>query len=160
MSRIGETSTSTSTSSSTSGTKGNDFRDVDLNQFLSLLITEMQNQDPLNPTSNSEFLQQVSQIREIGATNQLTESLTALTTGSSLSTASNLIGKEIDAIDTEGNEVNGLVSKVTVEVDANNRDNRQILVHVGDQKVDMENIREIREPEAVLEPEPEAVLES
>jgi flagellar basal-body rod modification protein FlgD len=151
MSRIGETSTNTSTSSSTSGTKGNDFRDVDLNQFLSLLITEMQNQDPLNPTSNSEFLQQVSQIREIGATNQLTESLTALTTGSSLSTASNLIGKEIDAIDTEGNEVNGLVSKVTVEVDANNRDNRQILVHVGDQKVDMENIREIREPEPVLE---------
>lgn len=147
MSRIGET-TSTSSSSSSSGTKGNDFRDVDLNQFLSLLITEMQNQDPLNPTSNSEFLQQVSQIREIGATNQLTESLNTLTNGSSLTTASNLIGKEIDAIDTEGNEVVGQVSKVTVEVDSNNRDNRQILVHVGNQKVDMENIREIREPEA------------
>ena len=119
---------------------------MDLNQFLSLLITEMQNQDPLNPTSNSEFLQQVSQIREIGATNQLTESLNTLSTGSSLSTASNLIGKEIDAIDTDGNSVVGQVSKVTVEVDANNRDNRQILVHVGNQKVDMENIREIREP--------------
>jgi len=119
---------------------------VDLNQFLSLLITEMQNQDPLNPTSNSEFLQQVSQIREIGATNQLTDSLNELTTGSGLSTASNLIGKEIDAIDTTGEEVTGLVSKVTVEVDSNNRDNRQIRVHVGDQKVDMKNIREIREP--------------
>lgn len=33
------------------------------------------------------------------------ESLTALTSGSGLSTASNLIGKEIDAIDTEGKEV-------------------------------------------------------
>jgi flagellar basal-body rod modification protein FlgD len=106
----------------------------------------MQNQDPLNPTSNSEFLQQVSQIREIGATNQLTDSLNELTTGSGLSTASNLIGKEIDAIDTTGEEVTGLVSKVTVEVDSNNRDNRQIRVHVGDQKVDMKNIREIREP--------------
>lgn len=148
MSRIGETSTSTNTSS-TNGTKGNDFRDVDLNQFLSLLITEMQNQDPLNPTSNSEFLQQVSQIREIGATNQLTDSLNALTTGSSLSTASNLIGREIDAIDEEGKAVKGEVSKVTVEVDPNNRDNRQILVHVGNQKVDMKNIREIREPEPV-----------
>ncbi|MBL8873916.1 MAG: hypothetical protein JNK90_29345 [Planctomycetaceae bacterium] len=148
MSRIGETSSSTSSSSSSSGTKGNDFRDVDLNQFLSLLITEMQNQDPLNPTSNSEFLQQVSQIRSIGATNQLTESLTALTSGSGLSTASNLIGKEIDAIDTEGKEVVGTVDKVTVEVDAQNRDNRQIRLHVGNQKVDMDNIREIREPEA------------
>jgi hypothetical protein len=57
-----------------------------------------------------------------------------------------LIGKEIDAIDTTGEEVTGLVSKVTVEVDSNNRDNRQIRVHVGDQKVDMKNIREIREP--------------
>lgn len=149
MSRIDGSTSSTSSSSSSSGTKGNDLRDVDLNQFLSLLITEMQNQDPLNPTSNSEFLQQVSQIREIGATNQLTESLNTLSTGSSLSTASNLIGKEIDAIDTDGNAVVGQVSKVTVEVDANNRDNRQILVHVGNQKVDMENIREIREPEAV-----------
>ena len=148
MSRIGETSSSTSSSLSSSGTKGNDFRDVDLNQFLSLLITEMQNQDPLNPTSNSEFLQQVSQIRSIGATNQLTESLTALTSGSGLSTASNLIGKEIDAIDTEGKEVVGTVDKVTVEVDAQNRDNRQIRLHVGNQKVDMDNIREIREPEA------------
>jgi flagellar basal-body rod modification protein FlgD len=146
MSRIDGTTSSTSSSPSSSGTKGNDLRDVDLNQFLSLLITEMQNQDPLNPTSNSEFLQQVSQIREIGATNQLTESLNTLSTGSSLSTASNLIGKEIDAIDTDGKSVVGQVSKVTVEVDANNRDNRQILVHVGNQKVDMENIREIREP--------------
>jgi flagellar basal-body rod modification protein FlgD len=150
MSRIGQTPTTTSqtasSNASSSGTKGNDFRDVDLNQFLSLLITEMQNQDPLNPTSNSEFLQQVSQIREIGATNQLTDSLNELTTGSGLSTASNLIGKEIDAIDTTGEEVTGLVSKVTVEVDSNNRDNRQIRVHVGDQKVDMKNIREIREP--------------
>lgn len=146
MSRIDGSTSSTSSSSSSSGTKGNDLRDVDLNQFLSLLITEMQNQDPLNPTSNSEFLQQVSQIREIGATNQLTESLNTLSTGSSLSTASNLIGKQIDAIDTKGNPVVGEVSKVTVEVDANNRDNRQILVHVGNQKVDMENIREIREP--------------
>lgn len=148
MSRIGQTSSSTSSSSSSSGTKGNDLRDVDLNQFLSLLITEMQNQDPLNPTSNSEFLQQVSQIRSIGATNQLTESLTALTTGSGLSTASNLIGKEIDAIDTDGKEVVGTVDKVTVEVDSQNRDNRQIRLHVGNQKVDMDNIREIREPEA------------
>jgi len=151
MSRIGQTPTTTSqtasgNASATGGTKGNDFRDVDLNQFLSLLITEMQNQDPLNPTSNSEFLQQVSQIREIGATNQLTDSLNELTTGSGLSTASNLIGKEIDAIDTTGEEVTGLVSKVTVEVDSNNRDNRQIRVHVGNQKVDMKNIREIREP--------------
>jgi flagellar basal-body rod modification protein FlgD len=144
MSRIGETSATNSAPNATGGTKGNDFRDVDLNQFLSLLITEMQNQDPLNPTSNSEFLQQVSQIREIGATNQLTDSLNSLTLGSNLSTASNLIGKEIDAMDDEGEDVSGVVSRITVETDSNNQNNRQIRVHVGNQMVDMKNIREIR----------------
>jgi flagellar basal-body rod modification protein FlgD len=104
----------------------------------------MQNQDPLNPTSNSEFLQQVSQIREIGATNQLTESLSAMTTGSSLSTASNLIGREINAIDDAGKDVTGEVSKITVISDPRNQNNRQVRVHVGDQTVDMKNIREIR----------------
>jgi|LakMenE01Jun11ns_1017448.scaffolds.fasta_scaffold9724373_2 flagellar basal-body rod modification protein FlgD len=138
------TSTGASGTSSSAGTKGNDFRDVDLNQFLSLLITQMQNQDPLNPTSNSEFLQQVSQIREIGATNQLTESLSAMTTGSSLSTASNLIGREINAIDDAGKDVTGEVSKITVISDPRNQNNRQVRVHVGDQTVDMKNIREIR----------------
>lgn len=151
MSRIDGATAANSSSPSSSGVKGNDFRDVDLNQFLSLLITEMQNQDPLNPTSNSEFLQQVSQIREIGATNQLTESLNTMSTGSSLSTASNLIGKQIDAIDTDGKPVVGQVSKVTIDVDPNNRDNRQVRVHVGNQKVDMKNIREIREPETTTE---------
>jgi hypothetical protein len=45
----------------------------------------------------------------------------------------------------------GQVSKVTVDVDPNNRDNRQVRVHVGNQKVDMKNIREIREPETTTE---------
>ena len=39
------------------GTDG--LRDVDLDQFLQLLITEIQNQDPLDPMENSEILEQI-----------------------------------------------------------------------------------------------------
>ncbi len=48
----------------------------------------MQNQDPMNPMDNSQMLQQISQIREIGSTNQLTETLTSFATGQGLTMAS------------------------------------------------------------------------
>ena len=58
MSSVSGTNSSsgTSGSSSTGTTTGNDLRNVDLNQFLTLLVTEMQNQDPLNPMDNSQLL--------------------------------------------------------------------------------------------------------
>ena len=59
----------------------NDLRNVDLDQFLQLLITEIQNQDPLDPMENSEILEQISQIREISATNNLSDTLASVLLG-------------------------------------------------------------------------------
>ena len=42
--------------------KATDLKTVDTNQFLTLMITELQNQDPLNPMDNTQMLQQISQI--------------------------------------------------------------------------------------------------
>ena len=57
------------------GSDARDLRDLDLNEFLQLMITELQNQDPLDPMDNSEILQQITQIREISATDSLQETL-------------------------------------------------------------------------------------
>ena len=62
MSRINEVAT-TAQNTAASSTKGNSFSDLDIDQFLSLLITELQNQDPLDPTENSEIVQQIGQPR-------------------------------------------------------------------------------------------------
>lgn len=129
--------------SSTSNTRGNDLRSVDLNQFMNLMIAELQNQDPLNPMDNSELLQQITQIREIGATNQLTESLHAMTNSQSLATASTLIGREIRALGDDLKEVQGKVERVSVERDENNENIRITRLHVGDQKVQLKNVREV-----------------
>ena len=122
---------------------GNDLRDVDLDHFLKLLITELQNQDPLNPLDNSEILQQISQIREIGATNLLTETLQTVLTGQNLATASSLIGRRVNALTDDAENIEGEVDRVSMETGAD--DQRILRVHIGDGSVKLENIREIFE---------------
>ncbi len=128
---------------SASGLTGNDLSDVDLDEFLGLLITELQNQDPLNPMDNAQMLTQISQIREIGSTNQLTETLSTLAIGQELTMASNMIGKSVTALDTNSNQVDGVVDRVSVQTDAEDPSIRKVSVHIGDSIVDIKNIREI-----------------
>jgi flagellar basal-body rod modification protein FlgD len=132
------------TSSGTSKTSGaNGLADVDLDQFLGLLITELQNQDPLNPMDNAQMLEQIGQIRQIGSTNKLTETLSSLAVGQELSMASSLIGKKITALDNNSKDVKGIVDRVAVQTDAKDKNNRTVQVHIGDSIVDIKNIREI-----------------
>lgn len=135
----------TSSTHKSSNVTGNALGDVDIDQFLGLLITEMQNQDPLNPMDNAQMLTQLSQIREIGSTNKLTETLSTLAVGQELSMASTMIGKTVKALDNNAKDVEGKVSRVSVQTDPDDRNIRKVSVHVGDSIVDIQNIREILE---------------
>ena len=111
---------------------------LDMTQFLDLMITELQNQDPLNPMENSEILQQISQIREVGATEKLTQTLDSVLLGQNVSSATNLIGKYVRAMDDTGKEVLGQVDRVTIS-DGTPK------VHIGDREVRLTNVGEIRD---------------
>ena len=54
-----------------------------------------------------------------------------------------MIGKKIKGLDKNAKEVNGAVSSVSVKVDEKDRNKRQVQVHVGEQIVDIKNVREI-----------------
>lgn len=120
-----------------------DLRSVDVDKFLELLIAELQNQDPLDPMDNSEMLQQISQIREISATNQLSDTLGAVLLGQNVSTASSLIGKRITALTDDSKNVEGVVDRVSIEKDETDGSKQVIRVHIGDKRIDMKNIRQI-----------------
>ena len=120
-----------------------DLRDVDLDQFLQLLITEMQNQDPLDPMENSEVLNQIGMIREISATNSLSDTLNAVLLGQNVTTASSLIGKRISALSDAAEEVDGVVDRVTVDVGSDDASARELRVHVGAHSISLNNIREV-----------------
>ena len=67
--------------------------------FLTLLTTQLKNQDPLSPMDSTEFTQQLVQMTGVEQqllTNDLLEKLVA-NTGSGVATAVSLIGKEVRA---------------------------------------------------------------
>jgi flagellar basal-body rod modification protein FlgD len=89
---------STSTTSTTSTTLGKD-------DFLKLLITQLQNQDPLNPSDSTEFASQLAQFSSLEQLNNINESLSTLNQyQASINNAQavSFIGKEIES---KGNTV-------------------------------------------------------
>lgn len=67
-------------------------------RFLTLLITQLQNQDPLNPMDNAQITSQVAQLSTVTGINQLNQTLLALAGQLDVSQsmqAANLIGKEV-----------------------------------------------------------------
>jgi hypothetical protein len=78
--------------------------------FLKLLITQLSNQDPLDPMDNQEMLRQVASIREIELSTTLTDSLRTLTGQQRFSAASGMIGQFVaGAPGPDGNSPYGVV---------------------------------------------------
>ena len=105
---------STKSSDKTFG-EHNALNELNLDTFLKLMITELQNQDPLNPLDNSEMLAQISQMREIGSNDKLTNTLNSVLLGQNLSSATGLIGADIVALSDDSEPVSGIVNRVTVD---------------------------------------------
>ena len=66
--------------------------------FFNLLITQLTNQDPLEPTGNEELLQQIASIRDIELSTSLTESLAQLSGHQQFASAASLIGKYVKSL--------------------------------------------------------------
>ena len=146
MSQINATFPATTAAATTAdpATKPRKLEDLDMDEFLQLMITELTNQDPLNPMDNTQLVEQIGQIRNISATNKLSDTLDSVLTGQSLTTASSLIGKHVTALNDQNENVAGLVDRVSVEVDSKDNHKRTFRVHIGNERVDLKNVREIK----------------
>lgn len=113
MSQIQSTLAAANAPSKPFGDK-NSLNELDIDDFLDLMIAEMQNQDPLNPLENDQLLAQISQIREVGATDKLTSTLNAVLLGQNVASATGLIGQQVRALTDLGEPVNGIVDRVTI----------------------------------------------
>lgn len=143
MSKIPFTGNAGATGGTNTPAKPSSLRDLDVDHFLQLMIAELTNQDPMNPMDNSQMMQQINQLREISATDKLTDTLDSVLLGQNLSTASSLIGKEVKALSDDAKDITGVVDRVTVETSGNDNAKRTLRVHIGTSKVDLKNIREI-----------------
>jgi flagellar basal-body rod modification protein FlgD len=127
---------STGASNSSTGATNDALRGLDMDQFLKLMIAELQNQDPLNPMDNTQILEQIGQLRSIGATAQLTDTLGAVLMGQNVTTASSLIDRNVKALTDDGQTIEGKVNRVSI-VD------RTVKLHLGESTVALSNVSEI-----------------
>lgn len=91
------------------------YEALDIDAFLKLMITELQNQDPLNPMDNNAMLQQISQIQSIQSNKQLSETLESVMLGQSMASATSLLDQTIHGLTDGGEEISGRVERVSVE---------------------------------------------
>lgn len=70
------------------------------NQFLTLLVTQMQNQDPLNPMDNSQITSQLAQLSTVNGINNLNTTMNSLSSAllsNQVLQSASLIGKTVMA---------------------------------------------------------------
>jgi len=85
--------------------------------FIKMMITQLQNQDPLEPAKNQELLAQMSQIGQLQSSTSLQESLQGMVLQNQIGSASSLIGKTVQGLDAADDPVTGLVNSVKVGSD-------------------------------------------
>lgn len=77
---------------------------ADFDDFLVLLTTQLQNQDPLDPADSTEFTNQLVSFAGVEQqinTNQRLESLVSLGLGTSFSSSLNYVGKDVSYLSSE-----------------------------------------------------------
>jgi flagellar basal-body rod modification protein FlgD len=75
---------------------------LDKDAFLKLLVAQLKYQDPMNPSSNEEFIATTAQFTTIEKLDELAKQSAAAAQVSTLATASALIGREVTVLDGHG----------------------------------------------------------
>ena len=105
--------------------------------FLKLLITQLQNQDPLDPMKNEDFAAQLAQFSSLEQMQNLNDSFNQMMDLNKVSSTASLIGKEVTYQDqSTGSLVSGQVDRVIIKPDGT-------YFSIGGKEISSENIKEI-----------------
>ena len=105
--------------------------------FLRLLAAELTMQNPLEPLSNAELMQQFVGLQQLEQTGELTDGMRGFQRFLQMSSGSSMIGRSVRGMTEAGEVVEGVVSRVVLEGGSVN-------VVVGDQTLPLDAVTEIR----------------
>jgi flagellar basal-body rod modification protein FlgD len=112
--------------------------------FLKLLITQLQHQDPTKPLEDKEFIAQTAQFTAMETSKEMASQLNAireaLTNGGGQEKTLNFLGKEVDIYTEQGNLISGRVSQVLFGVN-----NGAGAIEVNGVMHNPQNVRAVRE---------------
>lgn len=111
---------------------------VSQDQFLQLLVTQLKNQDPLDPLSDREFIGQLAQLNTLQGIQSLNASFAENLKLQQLTQGADLIGRSIEYTPAAGGaSVTGTVASVAVE-------SGQFVLKVGADSVGLNNVLAVR----------------
>lgn len=92
---------------SVDGTLGKD-------DFLKLLVVQLENQDPTSPLDDKEFISQMAQFSSLEQMTQMNTTLSNLIINNKINLSYSLLGKYVEVLDSRtGQEESGIVSEVS-----------------------------------------------
>lgn len=87
------------------------FNSLTSEDFMKLLIAQLQNQDPSEPVTNEELLGQISDMRSLQSNIEMGDALKAVTVNQRLSTAATFIGRTVTGTDANQQDVTGVADR-------------------------------------------------
>ncbi len=106
------------------------------NQFLLLLVNELQNQDPTAPTDEKQTLSQLAQFSQLEQMQNLNQTLSAGSGFSQVAQSAALIGKTVSTATSTDAGVSGVVSSVSLQ-------GGKTYLQIGSQSVDASTVTSI-----------------
>lgn len=106
-------------------------------QFLKLFLTQLQNQNPLEPMQDRDFLMQLAQFTQVENAEEMTHTLQKLQTLVTSTQATALLGKQVTALPTgEAAPVEGKVNAVRFTADG-------VWLLVGGKEVSVDSVLQV-----------------
>lgn len=90
--------------------QGNMMGNLDQDAFLQILVTQLQNQDPLNPVNSEDFVSQMAELTSVEQLTSLNQNISELHAKQDKQTVLNLLDKEVAVKNDNGELVTGMVN--------------------------------------------------
>jgi flagellar basal-body rod modification protein FlgD len=127
----GATQSSGKTSSTT-----NSLQDT----FLQLLLANLKSQNPMEPMSNEQMVQQMTELNSLQELQKISLALKSMSKTNDFMSATGLVGKTVTYLDGDEKEQTGTVDSISI-----NGDN--VLLNVGSAEVSLSQIVSVTNPE-------------
>ena len=114
MTTTSTTSTTSTTTATQSTTPANSLGTLGKDDFLKLLVAQLQHQDPMSPMDDTAFIGQMAQFSSVEQMTNVSTGIQSLTFANQVSQAVGLIGKQLTYAAADGSEATGTATGVSI----------------------------------------------
>ena len=126
-----------SAATTTSGTtKSKTNNELGKDDFLQLLVTQLQHQDPLAPMEDKDFIAQMAQFTSL-------EQMKNMNNAVQITQATSYIGKQVTWADSQGTEQTGIVTAIRIV-------NSEPKVMIGEESIELKKIMSVTDAPVTL----------